>query len=306
MLNREKLCGIWSAAPTPLTEKMEVDVVSVGRMVEHHLRLGINGLFLLGTNGEGVWLSERNRRTLVRKVVEYNKGRMIIAAQVTDNSSARMLENVKLIAEDGVDIAVIAPPYFVMNATPKNICALYLEVIDRSSLPIGIYDRGSFGTVVVPDVVLKVIYGQKKVILVKDSSTNPEHRKIALAARKKRPELRLLNGWEFNCIDYLQDGYDGLLLGGGVFNGYLAGLMMQAVKDGDLCLAQRLQDRMNRMMWSVYGGKKIKCWLAGEKELLVKMGIFSTHKNLPNYPLMKSCDQAIKRVLERDRDVLLP
>ncbi|MBU2494961.1 MAG: dihydrodipicolinate synthase family protein [Candidatus Omnitrophota bacterium] len=306
MINREKLCGIWSAAPTPLTEKMEVDVASVERMVEHHLRLGINGLFLLGTNGEGLWLPERHRRTLVRKVVEHNKGKMLIAVQVTDNSAMRMLENVKLVEEDGADIAVIAPPYFLMNATPKNICALYLEVIGKSSLPIGIYDRGSFGPVVVPDAVLKVIYGQKKVILVKDSSTKPEHRKIALAARKKRPELRLLNGWEFNCIDYLKDGYDGLLLGGGVFNGYLAGLIMKAVKDGDLQLAQRLQDRMNRIMWAVYGGKKIKCWLAGEKELLVKMGIFRTHKNFLNYAVTKSCDKAIERVLERDRDVLLP
>jgi dihydrodipicolinate synthase/N-acetylneuraminate lyase len=306
MINREKLCGIWSAAPTPLTEKMEVDVASVERMIERHLRLGINGLFLLGTNGEGPWLPERHRRTLVRKVIEYNKGKMLIAVQVTDNSALRMLENVKLVEEDGADIAVIATPCFLMNATPNNICALYLEVIDKSSLPIGIYDRGSSGPVVVPDAVLKVIYGQKKVILVKDSSTKPEHRKIALAVRKKRPELRLLNGWEFNCIDYLKDGYDGLLLGGGVFNGYLAGLIMKAVKDGDLQLAQRLQDRTNRIMWAVYGGKKIKCWLAGEKELLVRMGIFRTHKNFFNYSVTKSCDKAIERVLERDRDVLLP
>ena len=146
MINREKLCGIWSAAPTPLTEKMEVNVASVEMMVKHHLRLGINGLFLLGTNGEGPWLPERHRRTLVRKVVEYNKGRKLIAVQVTDNSALRMLENVKVAREDGTDIAVIAPPHFLMNALPKNICALYLEMIDKSSLPVGIYDRGSFAS----------------------------------------------------------------------------------------------------------------------------------------------------------------
>src|SRR5450830_1381022 len=99
MINRKKLCGIWSAAPTPLTEKMEVDVASVKRMVEHHLRLGVNGLFLLGTNGEGAWLPERYRSTLVRKVVEYNKGKMLIAVQVTDNSAPRMLEKVQAAQE---------------------------------------------------------------------------------------------------------------------------------------------------------------------------------------------------------------
>ena len=42
MINREKLTGAWSAVPTPLTDKMDVDVQSVKRMAEHQLRLGIN------------------------------------------------------------------------------------------------------------------------------------------------------------------------------------------------------------------------------------------------------------------------
>jgi len=31
----------------------EVDRESLGRMVEHHVRLGVDGLFLAGTCGEG-------------------------------------------------------------------------------------------------------------------------------------------------------------------------------------------------------------------------------------------------------------
>ena len=81
---------------------------------------------------------------------------------------------------------------------------------------------------------------------------------------------------------------------------------MKAVKDKDLKLANRLQERMNRIMWSVYGGKKIKCWLTGEKELLVQMGIFNTNRNFLNYPLTESCAKAIKQILKRDQDVLFP
>ncbi|MFH0797442.1 MAG: dihydrodipicolinate synthase family protein [Candidatus Omnitrophota bacterium] len=116
MINRERLNGVWSAAPTPLTEKMEVDVPSVKRMIEHHLRLGVNGLFLLGTNGEGPWLPERLRRTLIRKVIEYNQRKMLVAIQITDNSAPRMLANVKAAEEDGADIAVIAPPHFTARS----------------------------------------------------------------------------------------------------------------------------------------------------------------------------------------------
>jgi len=44
---------IWSATPTPFTMDREVDRESLGRMVEHHVRLGVDGLFLAGTCGEG-------------------------------------------------------------------------------------------------------------------------------------------------------------------------------------------------------------------------------------------------------------
>jgi len=297
---------VWSAAPTPLTEKMTVDTTAVHRMVKHHIRLGVRGLFLCGTNGEGPWLPEREKRRLIEAAVRFTERKLPIAVQVTDNSAARILENMQTARDLGASIAVIAPPYFMVNVTAKSIRDLYVEAIRKSPLPVGIYDRGALGPVVVPDSVMQAVYAEPKVHLVKDSSSDPARREIALAARKRRPELRLLNGNEFRCVEYLQAGYDGLLLGGGVFNGFLASRIVEAVSVGDAQLADRLQARMNRIMWSVYGGKKLRCWLSGEKKLMVEMGIFRTYNNFPNYPLTTSCVQAIKRVIEKDADVLLP
>jgi dihydrodipicolinate synthase/N-acetylneuraminate lyase len=179
-------------------------------------------------------------------------------------------------------------------------------VIRESGLPMGIYDRGSGGAVPVPDAILPDIYAERNVVLVKDSSLSPSRRAIALAARRRRPSLRLLSGYEFDCVEYLQAGYDGLLLGGGVFNGHMANLILEAVRAGDIAGAQKLQKRMNRIMWDVYGGKKIACWLSGEKRLLVEMGVFKTWKNLLRYPLTDGCRKAIARVMKNDRDMLFP
>ena len=104
----------------------------------------------------------------------------------------------------------------------------------------------------------------------------------------------------------LQAGYDGLLLGGGIFNGYLAGQIMAAVAAGDIDLANRLQQHMNQMMYAVYGGEQIECWLSGQKKLLVEMGIFGTWRSYLDYPLTASCARAIREVIERDRDLLFP
>ncbi len=305
-ISKDALSGVWSATPTPLTEKMTVDTQSVKRMVDHHLRLGVRGLFLAGTCGEGAWMPDRQKRLLVETVAKYAKGRMLVSVQVTDNSAARILDNMRTAREDGADIAVIAPPLFLLNATPRTLLNLYRQAIRESPLPVGIYDRGTFGSVVVPDDVLAQIYAEPKVIIVKDSSTNPVRRDIALAVRRKRPDLRLFDGDEFHCVDYLKAGYDGLLVGGGIFIGHLAGMIIKAVADVDLPRAENLQQRMNRIMYAVYGGKKITCWLSGLKRLMVELGVFRTWNNYLDYPLTASCLRNIRKVLVKDRDVLLP
>jgi dihydrodipicolinate synthase/N-acetylneuraminate lyase len=48
-----------------------------------------------------------------------------------------------------------------------------------------------------------------------------------------RAVLALFCGYEFDCVKYLRAGYDGLLLGGGVFNGHIAGLILRAMAAGD-------------------------------------------------------------------------
>ena len=169
----EVVGGLWSAAPTPLTDDLQLDTVAVKRMVDHHRRLGANGLFLAGTTGEGAWMPDRQKRTLVQTVAKHAKGKMLISVQVTDNSAARILDNIRAAKEDGADLAVIAEPQFLMNATPENVLALYQRAIRGSSLPVGIYDRGKYSNVKVPDAILPKIYAEKNVVLIKDSTVDP-------------------------------------------------------------------------------------------------------------------------------------
>jgi len=302
----DSIGGVWSAAPTPFTNDWKVDTEAVKRMVEHHLRLGVRGLFLGGTCGEGPLLPDRERHRLIQTTVKQASGRLVVAVQVTDNSALRIHDNIHEAQEDGADIAIIAPPYFMSNLKPQTLEHLYMQAIRESPLPVGVYDRGAYSSILVPEAVLAAAYAEKNVVLVKDSSGQPNRRDVALAARASRPELRLLDGDEFRCVEYLRAGYDGLLLGGGVFNGYLAGKIIAAVAAGELAQAEALQQRMSRMMWDVYGGQNIGCWLAGLKKLLVEMGIFQTWQNIPGYTLTEACLHAIERVLAEDRDVLFP
>ena len=305
MIRTYDLSGVWSATPTPFTGKMRLDTVAVRRMVKHHLRLGVKGLFVGGTTGEGPWMTDGQRCKLIEIVAKQSNRQLLIAAQVSDNSAARVIDNIRIIKKCGAHIAVIAPPDLFYNATPKRLLDHYLESIEKSPLPIGIYHRGNSSHIEVPENVLTKVAAHPKVVIIKDSSSDAKHRKRLLAARKKNPRLKLLNGNEFQCVDYLEAGYDGLLLGGGIFNGLLARMICEAVAAGDLAQARKLERRLVRINYAVYGGKLLKCWLTGLKELLVAMKIFRTSNSYLCFPMTYSCREAITRILDNDRDVLI-
>lgn len=283
------LAGVWSATPTPFAANYDLDVPSVPRLIDQHLRLGVTGLMLAGTCGEGAWMRDRDRETLTRTVVAAAAGRMKIALQVTDNSALRTLDNIDRAAAWGAEFAIVEAPYFVFNATPARIAAYYRDIVRRSALPLGLYDRGASSPYSLPSSALPELLAEPGIAMVKDSTNHPERRTLYLQARRHRPDLLLLNGNEFDCVSYIEAGYDGLLLGGGIFNGALARRIIRAVHAGQREQARTLQARMNDLMLRVYGGPKIECWLTGLKELLVQMGVFSTHASLLGYPLTDAC-----------------
>lgn len=185
------------------------------------------------------------------------------------------------------------PAVFFLNATADRQLAFYREIARRSPLPVGFYDRGKASPYMMPETHLAELLTEPNLAVVKDSSQNAAHREVFLAARKLRPELVLLDGDEFETITYLSAGYDGLLLGGGIFNAGQAHRIIRAVRVGDMAEAARWQARMNDLMLRVYGGPKIECWMSGLKELLVQMGLFSTNTQLLDYPLTDECRRQI-------------
>ena len=177
----------------------------------------------------------------------------------------------------------------MINATADRQLRFYREAARGSALPVGFYDRGKASAYVMPEAQIAELLTEPNIAMVKDSSQMGAHRDVFLAARQLRPEMILLDGDEFDCVSYLTAGYDGLLLGGGIFNGGLALRIIAAVKAGNAAEAARLQARMNDLMLRVYGGPKIACWMTGLKELLVQMKLFSTNTNLLEHPLTPEC-----------------
>ncbi len=291
---------------TPLTEDYAVDADALERLVEHQIRLGIKGVFLAGTAGEGPFLPDKERRRLAQLTVRFTQGRLPIAMQITDNSAERMIENLERYQDCGIDIAIIAPPFFQLNEQKGDfLFNLYKKVIDASKLPVGIYNRGKHSSVFVPPETLRRLLEEPKVILCKDSASQPEFTEAIMQAKKHRNgNLAALCGNEFDCIPYLKAGYDGLLFGGACFNGRYAVEMHRLARAGQFEQAQKVQAHLVEVMQKVFGGKNIECWLAGQKEIMRRLGVFNTATTFLNYTVSEECSKMIDEVLHTEKEWL--
>ncbi len=298
---KDNLAGAWSAAPTPFTKTLKIDKPSVKRMIEHHVRLGQKGIFIGGTCGEGPFLPREDFRLLTRTVTESAKGRIAVAVQVSDNSYAKVLDNIKAAKEDGADIAVIAEPWFCGCVRPEGMLKYYTESIVKSVLPICVYSRGAKE---VPAVFYSTILAHPKVCMFKDSSCNPEIMNIALDIAKTRKNLTLMTGYELGMPPYLKAGYTGVLAGGGILIGALTVKMIEAAKADDFDKVEKLQAQCEKIFYPAYGGPKITSWLTGLKYTLVQMGIFSTTEGYLNYPLPDAAKKKIDAMIEKHKKVL--
>ena len=306
-IEKKVFVGAWSAMSTPLTVAGKVDANALEKLVEHQIALGIKGLFIAGTAGEGPFLTNKERERLLKLTARFTNGRMPVAMQITDNSAERMIENLEIYQDCGMDIAVIAPPFFQSDENDEFLFDLYTQVIEASQVPVGIYNRGRFSSVAVSPELLGRILDNPKVILVKDSASQEEYKQAVIAAKQRRNgELAALCGDEFNCVPYLSAGYDGVLFGGGCFNGAYASKICDLVREGKVDEAQKLQDHLCSVLFKVFGGDTLCCWLAGQKELMVRLGVFNTAKTLLNYHLTPECSAAIDDVIREEKAWLMP
>ncbi len=288
---------VWSATPTPLTDTLEIDQDSVRRMMAHHIACGCDGVMLGGTCGEGPWLRDRDLEALVRTGLEAREASLRVAVQVTDNSPGRILDRLDALARWGVDLGVLAQPYFFMNATPARLRAFYLEVLDRSPLPIAFYDRGKGAAVPVPQEILGDILRHENVKMVKDSSVDAGRFEIMKAVAKERPEILVLTGAEFRFTEDLDAGFDGAFFGGAVVTARAVRQCQELRASGAMAEAEALDHATREVLFAIYGGPSIACWLSGLKYALVRLGLFSSWHNIPGYPLTEDCRAAIDRVV---------
>lgn len=106
------LDGLIPAVFTPLDEDGSLNLDQIPAVVDHLESDGIEGIYILGSTGEGVSMSREERRRVAEAYVQEAQGRLKTVVQVGHNSLVEAKQLAAHAQEIGADAISALPPFY--------------------------------------------------------------------------------------------------------------------------------------------------------------------------------------------------
>lgn len=243
--------GIVVPLVTPLSDGDSLDEAGLERLIEHVLAGGVQGLFLLGTTGEGPSLSYRLRGELIQRTCRQVRGRVPVLVGITDTAMYESLRVARWAAEAGADAVVVAPPYYLPEAQPE--LQEYLEhLVPGLPLPVFLYNMPALTKVQFGLETIRYAMDQPRILGIKDSSSSMIYLHRLLALLPQRPDWLVLVGPEEMLSDALLAGAHGGVPGGANLYPQLYTALFNAARSGDLARVRELHAVVMRISEALY------------------------------------------------------
>lgn len=285
------LTGIIPPMITPLDERGEIDRGAVSALAQYLVEEGVDGLFILGTSGEGPLLTQDQCDIVIGTTVEAVRGRVPVLVGALETSTARTVQSC-LAAEDiGADILVVSAPYY-LQVDATTLEAHFIEILEHTNLPVMLYNVPSATHNGITLDVVRSLAGNPRVIGIKDSSGDMVSFQQLLELGKAKG-LSVFQGAERVAALSLWLGCDGLVPGLANVHPALFRDLAYAVRVSEVDRLRELQQRVERL-WQLH---RPGHWLANLKWAMAERGFGSGRAVMPITPPTSTQVRQIRSLL---------
>ncbi|PXZ07126.1 4-hydroxy-tetrahydrodipicolinate synthase [Gilliamella apicola] len=133
------LNGIITAMVTPFESSGNIDIKATEILIEKLIANGVQGIFVLGTNGEFHVIENDMKIKFAKKVVEIVAKRLPVHAGAGGNSTDEVIKLGKQMIAVGVDALSVITPYFV-SLKENELYNHYQMIAENLAIPIVLYN----------------------------------------------------------------------------------------------------------------------------------------------------------------------
>ena len=280
--------GAWPALVTPFTAQDTVNTTVVKELVDYLLEKRINGLYLCGTTGEGLYMSPDDRKLVAETAIKQVNGRIPVIVHVGCVAMSDAVDLAQHAQQAGADgVSSILPPKY------EGIPSLYAyyEAIGSAvpDLPLITYIFG--GPV---DAVALMTELMKIPTVAGVKYTGPNMYEFRNIIELRSDNWTVFSGMDEQCIFAAMFGANGNI--GSTLN-FMPGVyreIHECIKSGDLARGRDLQLRANAVTKTV-----ISFGFPGAlKKVMGILGFDCGSPRMPNLPFPEEKLADLKAQLE--------
>jgi 4-hydroxy-tetrahydrodipicolinate synthase len=276
---------------TPFTAEKLLDEAALVRLVDLLIAGGVEGIFVLGTTGEGAHVPRDLRRKIVELTAQSAKKRASVFAGLGDVRLADLGE-ANSFFRAGAD-AVVAHPPISEKVPVEKLCDWYDALLKKLEGPLLVYNMPSTTGVSIPLDVVEKLLCHPKLAGIKDSENNPQRHEELLKRLGGKKDFSVFIGVGALMEKGLKLGADGVVPSVGNLIPDVCHQLCIAAQKSDWKAVESFSTRMNAVAALYQKGRNLNESLAALKAAMACRGLCAPQV-LP--PLRKVSDAELEKI----------
>ena len=166
-----RLGTLLTAMVTPFGTDGSLDTAAAGRLANHLVDAGCDGLVVSGTTGESPTTSDDEKLELLRVVLEAVGDRARVIAGAGTYDTAHSIRLARACAAEGAHGLLIVTPYY-SKPPQSGLIAHFTAVADATELPVLLYDIPGRSVVPIAPDTIRALASHPNIVGVKDAKAD--------------------------------------------------------------------------------------------------------------------------------------
>jgi 2-dehydro-3-deoxy-D-pentonate aldolase len=290
-----KYRGVVVPMVTPVTAGGQLDQPALDRLVDSLLTGGVDGIFVMGTTGEGTSVPRDYRLQFVKQTVARVNGRTKVFAGIGDAHPQEIVAGNDYFRA-GVDAVVSRPP---LAMSPDKMLPWYRALLDGLEAPLLLYNMPMTTKVSIPLDTVADLMGHARLAGIKDSEKNEKRLEETLRRFGGRKDFSIFVGVGALMEKGLRLGADGIVPSVGNLIPDICHKLCAAAQNGNWAEAENFSSRMNAVAALYQKGRTLNESLSVLKGALHVRGLCAPHVLPPLKPLTGSQLEQLRLEMER-------
>ena len=246
------LKGVMQAPVTPLREDFSLDLTTLEKAADFHVRTGATGITWPYHKSESLNMTIAERKAGAEAVVRAVARRVPVAVHVSALAVSDSLELARHAQKAGADCVVAITPYF-WNPSPEAIFDYFVRLGNSIDLPFLAYNSPGYlsGVEITSGLLSRLIERFPNLIGVKEASFNSEKfLELSRTALSLRPDFAMIAGVEY-LLPSIPLGGKGSYSSAGAICPNLVLRLYESCAAADWATARECQYKISRL-WMIF------------------------------------------------------